>query len=31
MYKLEDVQIQDFGQMGEISITKDETLMMKVS
>lgn len=30
MYKIEDIQIQDFGQVGEVSITKDDTLFMKV-
>lgn len=29
--KLEDVQITDFGQVGEIVITKDDTLILKVS
>ena len=27
--KLEDVQITDLGQIGELQITKDDTLMMK--
>merc|ERR1711988_532028 len=27
--KLEDVQIQDFGQVGEVTITKDDTLFLK--
>lgn len=27
--KIEDVQLSDFGQVGEISITKDDTLMLK--
>ena len=31
MYKLEDIQVQDFGQVGEVVITKDDTLFMKVS
>ena len=31
MYKLEDIQVQDFGQVGEVIITKDDTLFMKVS
>lgn len=30
MYKIEDVQIQDLGRVGEVTITKDDTLMMKV-
>ena len=30
MYKLEDVQMHDFGQIGEVTITKDDTLFMKV-
>ena len=30
MYKLEDVQMQDFGNIGEVTITKDDTLMIKV-
>lgn len=30
MYKLEDVQMQDFGNVGEVNITKDDTLLMKV-
>merc|ERR1719309_1586676 len=29
MYNLEDVQIQDLGQVGEVTITKDDTLFMK--
>jgi len=29
--KLEDVQIGDLGQVGEIVITKDDTLILKVS
>jgi len=29
LYKLEDIQMQDFGQIGEVTITKDDTLMMK--
>lgn len=28
--KLEDVQIHDFGQVGEIVITKDDTLILSV-
>lgn len=31
MYKIEDVQLQDFGRFEEVSITKDDTLMIKVS
>ena len=31
LYKLEDVQIQDLGQVGEVTVTKDDTLFMKVS
>jgi len=27
--KLEDVQISDLGRVGEVTITKDDTLMMK--
>jgi len=30
MYKLEDIQVNDFGQAGEITITKDDTLLIKV-
>lgn len=30
MYKLEDIQMHDFGGIGEVTITKDDTLMMKV-
>lgn len=30
MYKIEDVQIQDLGKVGEITITKDDCLIMKV-
>lgn len=29
--KLEDVQIGDLGQVGEVVITKDDTLILKVS
>lgn len=29
MYKIEDVQIQDLGKVGEITITKDDCLIMK--
>lgn len=29
--KLEDVQIHDFGQVGEVVITKDDTLILSVS
>lgn len=31
MYKLEDVQMNDFGTVKEVTVTKDDTLMMKVS
>ena len=31
MYKIEDVQLQDLGQAGEVNITKDDTLLMNVS
>ena len=27
--KVEDIQIQDFGQIGEVIITKDDTLLLK--
>merc|ERR1711942_342855 len=27
--KLEDVQIQDFGRVGEVVITKDDTMLLK--
>lgn len=27
--KLEDIQIQDFGEVGEVSITKDDTLFLR--
>ena len=30
MYALEDVQMHDLGQIGEVVITKDDTLFMKV-
>lgn len=30
MYKLEDIQMNDFGGIGEVTITKDDTLLMKV-
>ena len=30
MYKLEDVQMNDFGTVKEVTVTKDDTLMMKV-
>jgi chaperonin GroEL len=26
--KLEDVQMQDFGKVGEVTITKDDTMML---
>jgi chaperonin GroEL len=29
--KLEDIQLQDFGRIGEVTITKDDTLMLKGS
>ena len=28
--KLEDVQLSDLGQVGEVQVTKDDTLMLKV-
>ena len=31
MNNLEDIQLQDFGNVGEVIITKDDTLMMKVN
>ena len=30
MYNIEDIQVQDLGQVGEVTITKDDTLFMKV-
>ena len=27
--KIEDIQLQDFGQVGEVIITKDDTLLLK--
>lgn len=30
MFKMEDIQMQDFGGIGEVAVTKDDTLMMKV-
>ena len=30
LYKLEDLQVQDLGKVGEVTITKDDTLFMKV-
>lgn len=30
MYKLEDVQLNDLGRVGEVTITKDDCLFMKV-
>ena len=30
MYALEDVQIQDLGNVGEVTVTKDDCLLMKV-
>ena len=29
MHKLEDIQIRDFGEIGELTVTKDDTLMMR--
>ena len=29
--KLEEVQLSDLGQVGEVQVTKDDTLMLKVS
>ncbi|KAI8792525.1 heat shock protein 60 (HSP60) [Biomphalaria glabrata] len=29
LYKLEDIQMQDFGNVGEVTVTKDDTLLMK--
>ena len=29
MVKLEDIQLQDFGKVGEVVITKDDTLLLK--
>ena len=29
MYKLEDIQANDFGSVGEIVITKDDTMILK--
>lgn len=31
IYKLEDIGIQDFGKVGEVTVTKDDTLLIKVS
>lgn len=31
MYKLENVQMNDFGTVKEVTVTKDDTLMMKAS
>ena len=31
MYQLEDVQLHDLGVVGEVTITKDDTLLMKVN
>ncbi|KAL8621293.1 60 kDa heat shock protein, mitochondrial [Nucella lapillus] len=28
-YKLEDIQMQDLGEVGEVTVTKDDTLLMK--
>ena len=30
MYKIEDIQIQDLGKVGEVTISKDDCLLMKV-
>jgi hypothetical protein len=30
MFKLEDVQAHDLGEIGEVVVTKDDTLLMKV-
>ena len=30
-YNLEDIQINDFGKVAEVNVTKDDTLMMKVN
>ena len=30
LYNIEDVQLQDLGQIGEVIVTKDDTLFMKV-
>jgi chaperonin GroEL len=27
--KLEDIQLQDFGKVGEVVITKDDTMLLK--
>ena len=29
MFKLEDVKLSDFGRVGEVTITKDDTLLLK--
>ena len=29
--KIEEVQMQDLGQIGEITVTKDDTLILRVS
>ncbi|BFZ02313.1 hypothetical protein BsWGS_05352 [Bradybaena similaris] len=29
VHKLEDIQIQDFGKVGEVTVTKDDTLLIK--
>ena len=31
MYKLEDVQLSDLGRVAEVTITKDDCLLMKVN
>jgi len=30
MFKLEEIQMHDFGGIGEVTITKDDTMLMKV-
>ena len=30
MFKLEDIQMHDFGGIGEVTVTKDDTLMIRV-
>ena len=30
LHKIEDVQLHDFGQVAEVVITKDDTLLMRV-
>ena len=31
MFKLEDIQMHDFGGIGEVTVTKDDTLMIRVN